>query len=265
MKEILTEHKDNISKIFKLAAVDFTKSYRGAVLGWAWAIIKPVITIFVYWFTIEIGLRSGKDRSGYPSFLWIIASTISWFYIGSMITAGASSLRSYNYLVTKMKFPISIIHTIVNLSHFFLHVVLITIVIIIFRAWGYQLDFYILQVGIYMILSFIFLNIWSLLASTLSALSKDFLNLVKSINVFVFWMSGIFWEIDKISNVWARKILWLNPVAFLINGYRNCFINKVFIWEEPKKFFVFCGVLIILSILSFFVYKKYKKDIPDVL
>lgn len=265
MGEILKEHKENVSKIFRLARIDFTKSYRGAVLGWSWAIIKPVITIFVYWFTIEIGLRSGKERSGYPGFLWIIGSTIPWFYIGAMITSGASSLRSYNYLITKMKFPMSIIPTIVNVSHFMLHTVLILIVIVLFGIWGYSPDLYTIQVFIYMILTFIFLNIWSLFSSIISVISKDFLNLVKSINVFVFWMSGIFWEIDKLSIGWAKKLLWLNPVAFLINGYRNCFINKIFIWEQPKRFFVFCIVLIVLTILSVITYKRLKKDVPDVL
>ena len=58
--EIIKDHLQYKQQIFKLAKADLVKTYRGAALGWAWAIIKPAVTIFVYWFTFEIGLRAGK-------------------------------------------------------------------------------------------------------------------------------------------------------------------------------------------------------------
>lgn len=60
LKEIIKDHITYKQQIFKLAKSDLIKTYRGAALGWAWAIIKPAVTIFVYWFAFEIGLRSGK-------------------------------------------------------------------------------------------------------------------------------------------------------------------------------------------------------------
>ena len=59
--ESLKDHIEYKQQIFKLAKADLIKTYRGAALGWAWAIIKPAVTIFVYWFTFEIGLRAGRD------------------------------------------------------------------------------------------------------------------------------------------------------------------------------------------------------------
>ena len=58
---ILKEHKTYRQQILKLAKADLVKTYRGAALGWSWAIIKPAVTIFVYWFAFAIGLRAGKD------------------------------------------------------------------------------------------------------------------------------------------------------------------------------------------------------------
>ena len=70
---ILKEHFEYRKQIFKLAKADLVKTYRGAALGWSWAIIKPTITIFVYWFAFSIGLRAGKPVNDYPFFLWLIA------------------------------------------------------------------------------------------------------------------------------------------------------------------------------------------------
>lgn len=59
--DIIKDHSTYKQQIFKLAKADLVKTYRGAALGWSWAIIKPAVTVFVYWFTFEIGLRAGKD------------------------------------------------------------------------------------------------------------------------------------------------------------------------------------------------------------
>ena len=67
--EILKDHWQYKQQIFKLSISDLKKTYRGAALGWAWALIKPAVTIFVYWFTFEIGLRAGKDVNRISIFL----------------------------------------------------------------------------------------------------------------------------------------------------------------------------------------------------
>ncbi len=67
--DIIKDHITYKQQIFKLAKADLIKTYRGAALGWAWAIIKPAVTIFVYWFTFEIGLRAGKDVNRISIFL----------------------------------------------------------------------------------------------------------------------------------------------------------------------------------------------------
>ena len=51
----IKEHIENVPQMFKLSIADLKKTYTGAALGWAWAVIKPIVTIFVYWFAIAIG------------------------------------------------------------------------------------------------------------------------------------------------------------------------------------------------------------------
>ncbi|MCI9038297.1 MAG: ABC transporter permease [Clostridia bacterium] len=262
---IIKDHVTYKQQIFKLAKADLVKTYRGAALGWAWAIIKPAVTIFVYWFSFEIGLRAGKDVNGFPFFLWLISGVIPWFYMSDMLTAGTDTIRKYSYLVTKMKFPVSTIPTFVSISKFIVHLILMAIMIVIFICMGYPPTVYILQLPIYMILMFIFFTIWSLFASLLSSMSKDFGNLVKSMVTAVFWLSGILWNPDTIKIGWVKNILMINPVTFLSNGFRNCFINQVWIFEQPKRLLYFGIVTILLLLLTIWAYKKLRKEIPDVL
>ncbi len=265
LKDIVKDHKSYKQQILKLAKADLIKTYRGAALGWAWAIIKPAVTIFVYWFAFTVGLRAGKPVGDYPYFLWLIAGLIPWFYMNDMLTAGTDAIRKYSYLVTKMKFPVSTIPTFVSISKFIVHLILLGIMIVIFIFMGYPPDVYIIQLTFYMLLMYIFCTIWSLFASLLSCMSKDFGNLVKSMVTAVFWLSGILYNPEAIKIVWVKKLLMLNPVTYLVTGFRNCFINKVWFWEQPKGLLCFVIITVLLLLLALWVYKKLRKEIPDVL
>ncbi|MCI9246477.1 MAG: ABC transporter permease [Clostridia bacterium] len=202
---------------------------------------------------------------GYPFFLWLIAGVVPWFYMSDMLTAGTDTIRKYSYLVTKMKFPISTIPTFISISKFIVHLVLVGIMMVIFICMGYPPTIYILQLPFYMLMMFIFFTIWSLFASLLSSMSKDFGNLVKSMVTAVFWLSGILWNPETIKVVWVKKLLMFNPVTFLTNGFRNCFINQVWFFEQPKRLLYFAIVTMIMLILAIWAYKKLRKEVPDVL
>lgn len=263
--DIIKEHIQYRQQIFKLAKADINKTYRGAALGWSWAIIKPAVTIFVYWFAFSIGLRAGKDVNGFPFFLWLIAGIIPWFYIGDMISQGVDPIRKYSYLVTKMKFPVSTIPTFFSLSKLAINLILIAAMILIFVFMGYMPDIYIIQLPFYILCMFMFCTIWGLFAALLGAISKDFANLVKAFVTAVFWLSGILWNANTITIPWVKKFLLINPVTYLVNGFRNCLIDKVWFFEQPKQLLCFIIITVLMLLLSIWAYKKLKKEIPDVL
>ncbi|MCB6992358.1 ABC transporter permease [bacterium 210820-DFI.6.37] len=265
VKEILKEHIQWRHQILKLAKADIIKTYSGAALGWAWALIKPTITILVFWFAFSVGLRKGSDISGYPFALWLMAGIVPWFYMSEMITGGAGAIRKYKYLVTKMKFPVSTIPTFVSLSKLAIHICLMVIVMIIFCLFGHFPDIYWLQIPIYMVLMVLFFIMWGLFASMLASMSKDFLNLVKSLTTAIFWMSGIMWDVNKIATPWIQTVLKFNPVTFIATGYRNAFIYKCWIWEDLYGLLYFAIVLVAMIAAAIWSYKKLIKEIPDVL
>lgn len=265
LKEILQDHISYRSQLTKLAKADLKKTYSGAVLGWAWAIIRPAILIFVFWFAFTLGLRKGGDVDGYPFFLWLIAGMIPWFYMRDMITGGANSIRRYKYLVTKIKFPIATIPTFISMANFVVHLGLMLVLTLIYAAFGYMPTIYYLQLPLYMLMMFMFFTVWGLFSGVLSAVSKDFLNLVKSLVQALFWLSGILYDATSISQEWIRTILLFNPVTIVVNGYRNVLTKHVWFWESPQELVNFVIVFIVMAVLALWAYKKLKKDIPDIL
>ncbi|MBQ3184827.1 MAG: ABC transporter permease [Firmicutes bacterium] len=263
--EIIKEHITYRKQIGKLALANLVKTYRGSALGWAWAFVRPVVTIFVFWFAFSFGLRAGGDVDGFPFFLWLIAGFIPWFYMSEMISGGAGCIRSNKFMVTKMKFPISIIPTFVSLSKFSVHLILMVVMIGIFIVFGYFPDVYYLQLPIYMLMMLMFFTVWGLFAGMLSAISKDFLNLVKSVRQAIFWLSGIIYNVQNIDIPWIRAILSYNPVTIVATGYRHCFIDKTWFFEDLGSIRNFFIVYIIMIIGAIWAYKRLYKDIPDVM
>jgi teichoic acid transport system permease protein len=264
MFNIIKEHKGFWKTIFKLAKVDLIKTYRGSALGWAWAIIKPVVTILVYWFTFSIGLRAPNFVEGYPYFLWLISGLVPWFYMSEMITQGTEAIRGYRHLVTKMNFPVSTIPTFVSLSKLFVNLCLIMVVVILFMLFGFIPDIYYLQLPIYILMSAIFFTGWSLFASPLGAISRDFSNFIKSFITAVFWLSGVIWNPANVENKWAKIFFKVNPVTYLTQGFRDTFIYKVWFYDKQETL-IFLAILLVMWIIAIQIYKKLRKDIPDVL
>lgn len=264
-KLIIKEHTQFHKQIFKLAKSDLIKTYRGAALGWAWAIVKPTMTLFCFWFAFSVGLRSGSPVEGYPFFLWLAAGFLPWFYMSEMITGGSGCIRKYRHLVTKMKFPISVIPTYYSLSHLYVHIALFCITTLLFMIFGYMPNIYYLQIPFYMSLMFLFTIMWSLFTGLLSAISIDFQNLVKSMSTAIFWLSGVLYDVDKIPSPIMRVILKLNPVTFVATGYRNCFIYHRWFFEKPKEIIAFLLVFLMFSLLALWAFKKLRKEIADVL
>ena len=137
--------------------------------------------------------------------------------------------------------------------------------IVIFWLFGFAPDLYYLQIIFYLGLTFVLWTIWGLFSSLLAAISKDFSNLVKSLVTAVFWLSGIIWSSETITIPWLKKALLLNPVTYLVNGFRNCFINKIWFWEQPKRLLYFVIITLVLLVCALWAYRKVRKEIPDVL
>ena len=89
IKEIISNRK----LIANLSFNDFKTKYAGSFLGIVWAFIQPLITIFVYWFAFQVGLRS-QDVGNFPFALWFMAGLIPWFFFSDGLNGGTKDRKS---------------------------------------------------------------------------------------------------------------------------------------------------------------------------
>lgn len=265
LKEMVSDHVHSWKKIGRLAITHLIKEYRGAVFGWAWAVIKPAVVIFVFWFAFTFGLRKGDDINGYSFFLWLISGFVPWFFMRDAMASGSSSIRKYRYLVQKINFPIDTIPTFVCLGELIVNIFLFILMNLIFFIFGHGPDIYYLQIPLYYAMMFIFFDLFSIFLALIGSVSLDFLNLTRAMIPAIFWLSGIIYDVYNVQHEWLRNLLLLSPVTILVNGFRNAMIYHRWFWEFPAEMLNFWIVTGLMLILTVHTYRKLRSEIPDIL
>lgn len=256
-------------QIGHLAVFELKKRARGAVLGWIWLLIKPLIYILVFWFALEVGLRAGSGQTGnYPYFLWLISGLVPWFFMSDMINTGSDALHRYPYLVNKVKFPLSCVSSIYTLSALFISLFMFVILIVAYFLYGMPVDLYLIQVPILIVVMFAFWDMFSVMTSMVSGVSKDFAQLMKALSQPFFWLSGVIFNMSLLADHgfgWVVNLMYFNPVTFFCGAFRDALCYKQWVWENPWALGGFLVMLVGTAILMVVVYKRFHDEVADVL
>ena len=252
MKKILAlpaELYQNRKLVLSLAKNDFKTKYAGSYLGIVWAFIQPIVTILVYWFVFSVGLKAGTV-SDYPF----------------VLNGGTNALIEYNYLVKKVVFKISILPIVKIISALFVHVFFVAFALILCACYGYTPSLYTLQIIYYSVCTFLF--VLGLVYAT-SAIVIFFRDLTQIISIFLqvgVWLTPIMWDINMLSShPWLIKLFKLNPMYYVVTGYRDSMLGHIGIWNHASWTIYFWVVTILLFGLGSVIFKRLKPHFADVL
>ena len=253
-------------QIARLSVFELKKKSRGAVLGWAWFFIKPAMYIFCFWFALEVGLRASRGMDGdAPYMLWLCAGLIPWFFMSEIFGRGADVLHRYPYLVNKIKFPLSAISSVYVSASLIIHLVLVGVLFVLYFAYGQPLDIHLLQYPVILLLLFVYWDMFSILFSQLSGMTKDVAHLMTALSTPAFWLSGVLFDVGKINIDWIQAILYFNPVTFFCKAYRATFYYRTWIWEDPLACAGFAAVFLVTLACMVLAYRKLSVEVADVL
>ena len=129
---------------------------------------------------------------------------------------------------------------------------------------GVHLGRYMLQLPLVMVFMFLFWVAWSMALSPLSAISRDFSNLLKTLGTPFFWLSGILFDISGWPRT-ARLVASFNPVTWVVQSVRDCFIYNKWFFTDWESFLPFLFVLLIFVVLALHNYRRLYMEVPDVL
>jgi len=253
----------NRQLIFQLTASDFKAKYLGSYLGLLWAFIQPLVTILILWFVFQVGFKS-VPVSNCPFILWLIAGIIPWFFFADALGNTTNSVLEYSYLVKKIVFRVSILPVIKLCSALLIHVFFVFVLIGFFIVFKYPFSLHCIQILYYLVALSVLIMGLSFFTSSVVIFLRDVGQLVSMFLQFGFWGTPIFWSLNMIPAKY-QFFLKLNPVFYIINGYREALIYKKWFWESWELTLYFWGVTGFLFIGGAIVFKRLRPHFADVL
>ncbi|NSL52041.1 ABC transporter permease [Bacillus sp. P2(2020)] len=249
--------------VIELALKDLKLKYLGSFLGVFWAFFHPIIIIFVYWFVFQIGFKS-LPVDNFPFILWLIAGIVPWFFFSESIANSTMSIIENSFLVKKLVFPVSVLPLIKIVSAMFVHLFFIVVLIVIFAIYGYYPNQYTFQLFYYTFSNIIFVIGLSWITSSLNVFLKDVGQFVGMFLQLFFWITPIFWNLN-IAPEKYHFLFKLNPIYYIVVGYRNSLIDYEWFWEHPFLTIYFWGVTLVIFVFGYALFNRLRIHFPDVL
>lgn len=254
--------------ILKLSKNDFKTRYAGSYLGIVWAFIQPIVTVVVYWFVFEKGLKVGKTMTKegleVPFVLWLTAGLVPWFFFSEALNNGTNALVEYKYLVQKVVFNISVLPVIKILSALYVHVFFVVFTVVLFSCYGYFPDLYMLQIIYYSFCMFVLVLALCYFTSAVVVFFKDLTQIINIILQVGMWATPIMWQLGIVGPAW-QFVFKLNPVYYIVNGYREALIDKVWFFEHWGLTVYFWAAVAVLFAFGSLVFKRLRVHFADVL
>jgi lipopolysaccharide transport system permease protein len=211
--------------LYVLTMRDIKVRYKQTVLGFSWAIIQPAMMMVV--FSIFFGRLAKMPSDGHPYPLFVYSGLLPWTFFQTAVGSASSSLLNSSHLVTKVYFPrlmipLSAIGS--GLADFLIATMVLFVLMAIYGGtFGLSLllaPFLILGVV------FIALGVGTFLAA-LTVSYRDFRYVVPFMLQFWMFATPVIYPASLVPEKW-RMLLYLNPMAGMIEGFRAAFLGSTF-------------------------------------
>lgn len=249
--------------ILELARRDMRQQNQGAFLGIVWMFLQPLLFIAVLYGVFTWGLRVGESGP-IPFSVYLVSGMVFWLFFSSNLSTITGVVRSYSFLVKKMQFRHSVLPVVKLLSSLLPHAFLVLVAVVIAAIQGIYPGWHTLQFIYYLFCSIIVLLGLGWITSSTSVFVRDVSNLVGVVVQFGFWLTPIFWHIERVPRE-LQWILQLNPACYLVNGYRDAITGAHYFWERPVETAIFWSTALVLFTLGMHIYKRLSPHFAEVI
>lgn len=250
--------------LWDLIRNDFEARFAGSYLGVFWAFAQPVITVLLYWFVFQVGLRSG-NVSDYPFILFLMSGLVPWFYFSEALLGGTTSLVEYSYLVKKVVFEVRILPIVKAFSSIFVHLFFTVFVIAICIYYGFAPDMYMLQLVYYIAANCFLVLGLSYITSACTVFFRDMTQIVNIVLTVGIWLTPIMWNPSKGFSAVLLMVFKANPMYYIVDGFRDALLAKQWFWDKPLWTMYFWFFTVMIYVVGINLFNRLRIHFPDVL
>lgn len=260
VKFVIGEHIENRRRILNLAIENMNKQTIRSSMGVFWLYFRDFIYFLVYTLFRVVTSGGGTIMNMNP-IVYLLLGLIPFFFVNEVLNRGTAAIKNSKNIITSIKFPITTIPTIEVLSIFFQRILTFALMIMIVYFFGYGKSINYLKVLYFMFSMLVCMLVLNLLLSAFVAISTDFHQLYMSFMRILIFVVPVIWTFDNITNPILNVILHLNPLAYIINGFRYaCVLGGMPSFGYTMYFWVSMIVLLLMGCHIQYKLRRYYAD-----
>ncbi len=239
---------------------DIKVRYKQTVIGIAWSIIRPLLTMII--FTVVFSKLAKLPNEGdAPYAVLVFAALLPWQFFSNALTESSNSLIGNTNLISKVYFPRLIIPASSVITSFVDFLISFVIMIGLMIYYQYLPSWQMVFLPVFLIIAFLASFGFGLLITTLNVKYRDFRYIVPFIVQLGLYISPVGFSSKIIPEKW-RLLYSINPMVGVIDGFRWSILGEGSTIYLPG-FFISLGVIILLLWFSIVYFRKMEKSFAD--
>ena len=244
-----------------LAWRDILVRYKQTVIGLAWALIRPILTMVV--FVIVFGKLAKLPSDGVPYPILVFAALLPWQFFSNAFTEAANSLISNSHMISKVYFPRLVVPISAVIVSFVDFLISGTILVGLMLWYGFAPDWRIITLPLFTIIAFAAAMGTGLWIAALNVKYRDFRYIIPFVVQIGLYVSPVGFSSSIIPENW-RLLYSINPMVGVIDGFRWAILRGNIQLYWPGFLLSFTLVLVIL-VTGIMYFRKTEKTFADVI
>ena len=239
---------------------DIKVRYKQTVIGAAWAVLRPLLTMIIFTFVFGKVANMAQGETA-PYAIIVLAALLPWQFFSTALSEASNSLISNTNLVSKVYFPRLIIPASSVITSFVDFGISFILLIGLMVYYQFVPSWNIIFLPIFVIISFLVSFGIGLYLTALNVKYRDFRYIVPFIVQFGLFISPVGFSSTKVPQEW-RLLYSLNPMVGIIDGFRWCILgnNASIYWPSLYMSLI---VTVVFMIIGIWYFRKTEKSFAD--
>jgi lipopolysaccharide transport system permease protein len=203
---------------------DIKVRYKQTVIGAAWSVIRPLLTMLIFTVVFHFFARM-KAPAGVPYPVLVFAGQLPWLFFANALGEASNSLIGNSNLISKVYFPRMIIPSASVITSCIDFLISFALLCVMFLWFQFMPDWKIVFMPVFLLLAFVASMGIGLYITALNVKYRDFRYIVPFIIQFGLYVSPVGYDISIVPEKY-RLIYSLNPMVGIIEGFRWCIIGQ---------------------------------------
>lgn len=227
---------------------DIKVRYKQTILGAAWAVIQPLVTMII--FTYFFGMLARVPTEGIPAPVFFYTGLLLWMFFSNGVTSGANSLIGNSNLITKVYFPRLIIPSAAigaGLVDFAVASILL-IGLLVYYGSSVTLG-YLMLLPLVVLTTLLALGV-GIFFSALNVKYRDVRYALPFLIQIWMFVTPIIYPSSLVPEEW-RWVLALNPLTGIVESFRASLFGRELPWLELGYSAVFALAMLVYAAFTF--------------